>query len=155
MSGMGLPSTTTANRGVSPAQTSKSSMIVSNVGGAVDRDAIKASEVGMWVGGWMVGWVSRWFLLVGSKVCSIRRSAGQEIGRLIYCLPAISTWKMQLSLPYLLEAINIISPMSALFTLNIFSVCWSSSGIDISYRPGLLARTPPLLRKSVSIINQD
>lgn len=36
MSGMGLPSTTTAKRGVSPAQTSKSSMIVSNVGGAVD-----------------------------------------------------------------------------------------------------------------------
>lgn len=48
---MGLPSTTTAKRGVSPAQTSKSSMIVSNVGGAVDRDAIKASEVGREVGG--------------------------------------------------------------------------------------------------------
>lgn len=36
MSGTGLPSTTTAKRGVSPAHTSKSSMIVSNVGGAVD-----------------------------------------------------------------------------------------------------------------------
>lgn len=37
MSGMGLPSTTTAKRGVSPVQTSKSSIMVSNVGGAVDR----------------------------------------------------------------------------------------------------------------------
>lgn len=36
MSGMGLPSTTTAKRGVSPAQTSRSSMMVSNVGGTVD-----------------------------------------------------------------------------------------------------------------------
>lgn len=36
---MGLPSTTTAKRGDSPVQTSKSSIIVSNVGGAVDRGA--------------------------------------------------------------------------------------------------------------------
>lgn len=39
MSGTGLPSTTTAKRGVSPVQTSKSSMIVSNVGGAVNEFA--------------------------------------------------------------------------------------------------------------------
>lgn len=40
MSGTGLPSTTTAKRGLSPAQTSKSSMIVSNVGAAGDRHGI-------------------------------------------------------------------------------------------------------------------
>lgn len=45
--------------------------------------------------------------------------------------------------------------MSAVFTLNTLSVCWSSSGIDISYRPDLLARIVPLLRKSNGIINQE
>lgn len=41
MSGMGLPSTTTANCGNSPAQTSRSSMMVSNVGGAAGGEALK------------------------------------------------------------------------------------------------------------------
>lgn len=121
MSGIGLPSTTTAKRGVSPEQTSKSSMIVSNVGGALDGDAN-----------------------VQYQVTTVRIS-DRQTDRQIYCLPAISTLKVQLSLPCLLEAINTISPMSALFTLSSFSVCWSSSGIVISYRPGLLARTTPLL----------
>lgn len=40
MSGTGLPSTTTAKRGLSPAQTSRSSMIVSNVGAAGGRHGI-------------------------------------------------------------------------------------------------------------------
>ena len=37
MSGIGFPSTTTAKRGVSPTLTSKSSMMVSNVGGAESK----------------------------------------------------------------------------------------------------------------------
>lgn len=60
-------------------------------------------------------------------------------------LPAISTVKVQLSLPCLLEATNIISPASTLLTLKSFSVCWSSSGIDISQTPGLPASSAPLL----------
>lgn len=53
MSGMGLPSTTTAKRGVSPAQTSRSSMIVSNVGGAVERGAKAKFQVTSALDGYM------------------------------------------------------------------------------------------------------
>lgn len=70
-------------------------------------------------------------------------------------IPAISTMNLQLSLPYLLEATNSISPMSALFTFSSFSVCWSSSGIVISYRPGLLARTTPLLGTKAFSVRSD
>lgn len=65
-------------------------------------------------------------------------------------LPAISTVKAQLSLPCLLEATNIISPASTLLTLKSFSVCWSSSGIDISQTPGLPASSAPLLRNTAN-----
>lgn len=65
-------------------------------------------------------------------------------------LPAVSTVKAQLSLPCLLEATNIISPASTLLTLKSFSVCWSSSGIDISQTPGLPASSAPLLRNGAN-----
>lgn len=61
-------------------------------------------------------------------------------------LPAISTVKVQLSFPCLLEATNIISPVSTVPTLKSFSVCWSSSGIDISHTPVFGASRFPLLR---------
>lgn len=60
-------------------------------------------------------------------------------------IPAISRVRVQVSLPYLLLAMHVSWPTSLLFTLHSFSVCWSSSGMLNSNRPGLLDNvTAPL-----------
>lgn len=61
--------------------------------------------------------------------------------------PAIASWSMQRSLPNWLLAVTTSWPMSVLRTRCSVNLCWSSSGMLISYTPGLWANVTPLLQE--------
>lgn len=69
----------------------------------------------------------------------------------------MASWSVHRSLPNWLLAVTTNWPMSVLLTRCSFRVCWSSSGMLISYIPGLLTNATPLLekRKHTPLIASD